>query len=39
MNEPMNLVELIKVFGDESKCRRYIEHLRWSREIYLPTLQ
>ena len=36
MNEPMNLVELIKVFGDESKCRRYIERLRWPREITCP---
>ncbi len=29
MKEQMNLVELIKDFADEDKCRDYIERLRW----------
>src|SRR5713226_4026739 len=30
MKEEMNLVELIQDFGDEDKCRAYLERLRWS---------
>jgi transposase-like protein len=29
MKEEMDLVELIKDFADESKCRAYLERLRW----------
>ena len=36
MSEAMTLPELINVFGDDSKCRRYIERLRWPREITCP---
>jgi transposase-like protein len=33
MKEVMNLVELIKDFTDESKCRTYLERLRWPKGI------
>jgi transposase-like protein len=36
MSEMMTLPELINVFGDDTKCRRYIERLRWPREITCP---
>ena len=36
MSEMMTLPELINVFGDDAKCRRYIERLRWPREITCP---
>src|ERR1700719_912166 len=29
MSEKMNLCELIKDFGDDAKCRAYLEGLRW----------
>ena len=32
----MNLVELIKDFADESKCRDYLEKLRWPNGIDCP---
>ena len=32
----MNLVELIKDFADESKCRDYIERLRWPDGVECP---
>jgi len=35
----MNLVELIKDFADESKCRAYIEALRWPDGIVCPHCQ
>jgi transposase-like protein len=31
--DEMNLVELIKDFADESKCRTYIEKLRWPNGV------
>jgi transposase-like protein len=34
--DEMNLVELIKDFADESKCRAYIEKLRWPNAIECP---
>jgi transposase-like protein len=34
--DKMNLVELIKDFADESKCRQYIEKLRWPNGIECP---
>lgn len=33
MKEEMNLVELIKDFADENKCRTYLEHLRWPNGV------
>jgi transposase-like protein len=36
MKEEMNLVELIKDFADESKCRAYIEKLRWPDGVLCP---
>src|SRR5947209_9877221 len=35
----MNLVELIKDFADESKCRAYLEALRWPDGIVCPHCQ
>src|SRR5713226_4536025 len=35
----MNLVELIKDFADESKCRAYLEALRWPNGIVCPHCQ
>jgi transposase-like protein len=34
--DEMNLVELIKDFADESKCRAYIEKLRWPNGVECP---
>jgi transposase-like protein len=34
--DEMNLVELIKDFADEKKCRTYIERLRWPNGIECP---
>jgi transposase-like protein len=33
MKEQINLVELIKDFADENKCRAYLERLRWPNGI------
>jgi len=35
----MNLVELIKDFADEAKCRAYIEELRWPDGVACPHCQ
>src|SRR2546427_10143408 len=35
----MNLVELIKDFADESKCRAYLESLRWPDGVLCPRCQ
>jgi transposase-like protein len=35
----MNLVELIQQFSDESKCRAYIEKLRWPKGVTCPHCQ
>jgi len=32
----MNLVEMMKGFGDESKCRNYLEKLRWPNGVTCP---
>lgn len=32
----MNLVEMMKDFGDESKCRAYLEALRWPDGVTCP---
>ena len=37
--DKMNLVELIKDFADESKCRDYIEKLRWPNGVECPRCQ
>jgi transposase-like protein len=37
--DEMNLVELIKDFADESKCRAYIEKLRWPNGIECPRCE
>jgi len=36
MKEEMNLVELIKEFADENKCRAYLENLRWPEGVLCP---
>jgi transposase-like protein len=36
-DKDMNLVELIKDFADESKCRAYLEALRWPKGVICPT--
>src|SRR5229473_3835863 len=35
----MNLVELIKDFADESKCRAYLESLRWPDGVTCPRCE
>jgi len=35
----MNLVEIIKQFNSEAKCRRYIELLRWPDGVACPRCQ
>lgn len=37
MNEQMNLCELIKDFGDDAKCRAYLEGLRWPKGVSCPS--
>ena len=32
----MNLIELMEQFGDEEKCRLYLEHLRWPNGMACP---
>jgi transposase-like protein len=39
MSEAMTLPELINVFGDDAKCRRYIESLRWRKVIICPRCE
>jgi transposase-like protein len=39
MSEAMTLPELINVFGDDAKCRRYIESLRWRKGITCPRCE
>src|SRR5260370_35383558 len=34
--DKMNLVELIKDFADESKCRAFLEKLRWPNGLEGP---
>ena len=33
MKEAMNLVELIKEFGNDENCRKYLESLRWPKGV------
>ena len=35
----MNLMEMLKNFSDESKCRAYIEKLRWPNGAVCPSCQ
>src|SRR5713101_8770865 len=37
--DEMNLIELIKDFADESKCRAYIEKLRWPNGVECPRCE
>jgi len=37
--DEMNLVELIKDFADESRCRAYIEKLRWPNGVECPRCE
>ena len=39
MYDEMNLVELVKDFADENKCRAYIEKLRWPDGVRCPACQ
>jgi transposase-like protein len=36
MNTPMNLVELIAEFGNDEMCRKYLEALRWPKDVTCP---
>ncbi len=36
MNDAINLVDLIKEFGNDDACRRYIEALRWRKGVTCP---
>jgi transposase-like protein len=35
-NEAIDLCELIERFGDDQKCRNYLEHLRWKDGVRCP---
>ncbi len=39
MNDAINLVDLIKEFGNDESCRRYIEALRWRKGITCPRCE
>src|SRR5271156_4244357 len=39
MTDEMNLVELVKDFADDNKCRAYIEKLRWPDGVRCPACQ
>ena len=34
--EAIDLVQLIERFGDDQKCRNYLEHLRWHDGVHCP---
>jgi transposase-like protein len=36
MTEAIDLCELVDRFGDEQKCRNYLEHLRWKDGVTCP---
>jgi transposase-like protein len=38
-DKPMNLVDLMREFCDEAKCRQYIERLRWPRGAECPRCE
>jgi transposase-like protein len=38
-SKPMNLVDLMHEFCDDTKCRRYIEQLRWPRGPECPKCE
>jgi transposase-like protein len=38
-SKPMSLVDLMHEFCDETKCRRYIEQLRWPRGAECPRCE
>jgi transposase-like protein len=35
-NEAIDLVELVERFGDDQKCRNYLERLRWPEAVHCP---
>src|SRR2546422_11692115 len=35
-NEAIDLTDLISRYGDDQKCRNYLEHLRWKDGIRCP---
>jgi transposase-like protein len=39
MNDAINLVDLIKEFGNDEACRRYIEALRWRKGVTCPRCE
>src|SRR5258705_10092548 len=39
MAAEMNLVELIEQFGDEDRCRTYLEQLRWPDGVVCPRCE
>jgi transposase-like protein len=38
-NEAIDLVELIERFGNDQKCRNYLEKLRWPDAVHCPKCQ
>lgn len=36
MNAEINLISLIEQYNDESKCRQYLEALRWEDNVIYP---
>ena len=38
-NEAIDLVELIERFGNDQKCRNYLEKLRWPEVVRCPKCQ
>lgn len=39
MKEAIDLCELVDRFGDDQKCRTYLEHLRWRNGLRCPKCQ
>ncbi len=39
MKEAIDLCELVERFGDDQKCRNYLEHLRWRDGIRCPKCE
>ena len=39
MTEAIDLCELVDRYGDDQKCRNYLEHLRWRNGVRCPKCQ
>jgi transposase-like protein len=39
MTEAIDLCELVERFGNDQKCRTYLEHLRWHNGVVCPKCQ